>query len=529
MNNTHALLISEQNGLGRTNLVRLCAFITKYKYFESRITNDETKSEKYFRSVLRQSCLVSGIKGSQSIIYIRTEYHSHKLLENICIFAKTGHYPNLFTEKEIWCIVNEITPSVKGTKRFERTQTIYNNFLSLIKERIHIVVSLEPGLTQYKLANLLRQHSILFTDFYVDYYRSFRLDTLNGISRSYLALQIEESRARKLKRKYSLLNDDENEENDILSHKEIQTYSSLMVDIYLVAVEHYNHLFNAKQKFYSKQDFNRIFMPKPFNVSMFKQMAIYFRIYMKRIRQDLNEKLEKLHLAFKKIDQLELKLQSLDQNIEGAVVKLDNLDKIKQAWEDKIDEQKDVYRKAVEDCRQEEKLIENMNIALEKLRVEVKMDSGQNAANPQYELALKAIQSLDPNNFNELKTYRQPPQRVLAVVNTLCLMFRQPPGWQSGKQLLLRDNFFDELIFYDKKNVPDDIFNALKQICAVETFRPEHVLPGSKAAASFCTWILAIFEFSKYERTYGIKIRELKSSEDAYNKRLVNLGNFRIC
>ena len=97
-------------------------------------------------------------------------------------------------------------------------------------------------------------------------------------------------------------------------------------------------------------------------------------------------------------------------------------------------------------------------------------------------------------------------------------MFRQPPGWQSGKQLLLRDNFFDELIFYDKKNVPDDIFNALKQICAVETFRPEHVLPGSKAAASFCTWILAIFEFSKYERTFGIKIRELKSSEDAYNK-----------
>jgi len=40
---------------------------------------------------------------------------------------------------------------------------------------------------------------------------------------------------------------------------------------------------------------------------------------------------------------------------------------------------------------------------------------------------------------------------------------------------------------------------------------------------------LAIFEFSKYERTYGIKIRELKSSEDAYNKRLVNLGNFKIC
>jgi len=152
----------------------------------------------------------------------------------------------------------------------------------------------------------------------------------------------------------------------------------------------------------------------------------------------------------------------------------------------------------------------------------------QSALNPQYEMALKAIQSLDESNFNELRSYRSPPQRVLAVVNTLCLMFRQPPGWESGKQLLLRENFFDELVFYDKKNIPDDIFNALKQICAVETFRPEHVAPGSKAAASFCTWILAIYEFSKYERTYGIKIKEFKAFEEQYNKRLVQLGEKRL-
>lgn len=135
---------------------------------------------------------------------------------------------------------------------------------------------------------------------------------------------------------------------------------------------------------------------------------------------------------------------------------------------------------------------------------------------------------MDATNFNELKSYRSPPQRVLAVVNTLCLMFRQPPGWESGRQLLLRDNFFDELVFYDKKNVPDDIFNALKQICAVKTFRPEHVAPGSRAAASFCSWILAIYEFSKFERTYGIRTKELREFEELYNKRLVNLGEKRL-
>jgi hypothetical protein len=113
-------------------------------------------------------------------------------------------------------------------------------------------------------------------------------------------------------------------------------------------------------------------------------------------------------------------------------------------------------------------------------------------------------------------------------MNTLCLMFRQPPGWESGKQLLIREDFYDDLVYYDKKNVPDDIYQALGQICSVETFRPEHVVPGRVAAASFCRWILAIYEFSRFERTHGAKLKELKRQEEVYNKRLVVLGEKRI-
>ena len=270
----------------------------------------------------------------------------------------------MFTEKEIWCIVNEITPTIKGTKRFERTQTTYNNFLSLIKERVHIVISLESGISQYKLSNLMRAHSILFTDFYVDFYRAFRFDTLNLISREYLSSQIEESRARQLKRKYNLLEG----ENDIFTAKEIQVFSSVMVELHLIAVEHYNHLYNSKQKFYCKQEFSRTFMPKPFNVAMFKQMSVYFRIYMKRIREQVNEKIEKLDLAFNKIKHLEMRLHSIDTSISDAQTKLANLDKIKLAWEEKIEKQKEIYRSAVEDCRQEEKNIAEMGVILERLR-----------------------------------------------------------------------------------------------------------------------------------------------------------------
>ena len=145
MNRGSAVLISEQNGAGRTNSVRLCAFLAKMKYFEARLTNDQEKSEKYLRAVLRQCCLVSGIKGAHTILYVKTEFHSHQILENLCIFVKTGVYPGLFTEKEICHITGEIVPTLNSTKRSERTQLVHSNFLNSIQEKCHVVISLESG------------------------------------------------------------------------------------------------------------------------------------------------------------------------------------------------------------------------------------------------------------------------------------------------------------------------------------------------------------------------------------------------
>jgi hypothetical protein len=145
MSKSHALLISEKQSLGRTNLVRLAAFLARMKYFESRITNDSVKSEKYLKEVLKQCCLVSGIKGVHTIIYVKCEFHSHQVFDKLCVFIKTGIYPDLFNEKEICQIASEITPQIKADKRSERTLYVYNNFLNSIKEKIHLVISLNSG------------------------------------------------------------------------------------------------------------------------------------------------------------------------------------------------------------------------------------------------------------------------------------------------------------------------------------------------------------------------------------------------
>ena len=68
----------------------------------------------------------------------------------------------------------------------------------------------------------------------------------------------------------------------------------------------------------------------------------------------------------------------------------------------------------MEDCREEEKLINEMGIALDRLRQDVQADVER--ANPQYQNALNALKLLSKTDYDEIRTFRQPPQPVLAVM-----------------------------------------------------------------------------------------------------------------
>ena len=79
----------------------------------------------------------------------------------------------------------------------------------------------------------------------------------------------------------------------------------------------------------------------------------------------------------------------------------------------------------MEDCREEEKLLNEMRIALDRLRKDV--EEAVESASPQYENALNALRLLNKADYDEIRTFRQPPQPVLAVMNTICIMFHRKP------------------------------------------------------------------------------------------------------
>jgi dynein heavy chain len=83
---------------------------------------------------------------------------------------------------------------------------------------------------------------------------------------------------------------------------------------------------------------------------------------------------------------------------------------------------------------------------------------------------------------------------------------------------MVKENFFDDLLFYDKENIPDDIFDMLTKIVEFDTFSPTFVASSSKAASSLCSWILAVYEYAKIARSQKTKLEQVKAYQELYNK-----------
>lgn len=261
----------------------------------------------------------------------------------------------------------------------------------MIQNRVHLIISLESGksceilfksfifkilnklqikikgMNVFDLCNLFRLNSTIASDFYIDVYKPLHVEILNSIARYYLTLQIEENKAKKLnKKKFLNRFDDVLEEN--MSTKDIHLLSSCMVEMHCTARDAYLNTYTRNKNFDLRWP---IFLPKPFTVSMFQQLSVYFLIYMRRIKEQESIKIEKFERAFRKIDEVGERLRGYDHEKEILYKKLQDMDHLLNEWDVKIEKQKDAYRLAVDECKKEEKLVDEMSAALEKLKTEV--------------------------------------------------------------------------------------------------------------------------------------------------------------
>ncbi|GCC21412.1 hypothetical protein chiPu_0019882, partial [Chiloscyllium punctatum] len=211
--------------------------------------------------------------------------------------------------------------------------------------------------------------------------------------------------------------------------------------------------------------------------------------------------MERMGLGLDKIQQLYKEAEEYMKYIDNLKHKLNELAEIRRQLIDRFGKVKGEFIDLISKCRDEEFRIALLMRELE--AAQKKFDEEFGTVKPIYATALKALQSLNSANLDEIRTYRAPPPPVVMVMNTLCLMFGKPEGWENAKQLIGQPNFYQELEFYDKDNIQESVHKALGDIVDQPEFQPEVVREASQALESFSLWIKAIYQYSSLVREYS--------------------------
>ena len=76
-------------------------------------------------------------------------------------------------------------------------------------------------------------------------------------------------------------------------------------------------------------------------------------------------------------------------------------------------------------------------------------------AMPAYYASVDALKSLNKNDVNEVKAYKQPPELVVMTLECICILMGVKPDWGEAKKLMGDSAFLEKLQEYDKDNIAE--------------------------------------------------------------------------
>jgi len=225
------------------------------------------------------------------------------------------------------------------------------------------------------------------------------------------------------------------------------------------------------------------------------------------------QSIDKAHESY---DQMIIKCEESKSQLEQAIKRLEEL-------KDETDVCLNDYRTQFDATLETERKFKELEHFVNELRIQTDTNS---QFHPLFERAQSVLQTLDSHDFEEIRTYRKPPASVVLVVEAVCILFNEPATWDSGTNLLHRENFFQELEFFEKESVSPTAFQKLQH--RLNRVDEREVKKASTAALGLLHWLEAIAGFSTtYSKMLPI-INQLGKAENDLSQIQAELGRSRV-
>ncbi|XP_078514868.1 dynein heavy chain domain-containing protein 1 isoform X2 [Lissotriton helveticus] len=481
----HSILMAMSLGTGRRLLVSLAAKLTQSMLFE--VPDHATDAE--INTLIREAIWNAGILSKSTTLLVHERAGAHNLQKLLAVMSE-GTFQGLYLPEDIEDLFQGFLKANKNIKKTINPEVVFERFHQMVKNKLHVVILIEStGEKAFSspMIGLLKLASS------VDVYHSWSEETLMEVASHQLRMAIsctnpQGPRSALMMEVQSLL----------------PCICRLLTQIHLLAVKYAGHLSPCLP----------LLTPKTF-----LDFIDIFLILMTQLQEANRAHLNRMKKAVSRTDEVKDEVERYRTEVAEVTEKQQKAAEQTRNIRKRMEEERASLDRIIRECQYHETTHERLLCQLETLQNERKTSLHQ-IAQEYYAIAGK----LTVYDIEEIRSYRAPPHPVILVTDVLCMMFGRDPGWESAKLLIGKEDFYEDLEFYDKDHMSDEMYEALGQVISEGHFNPANFQTASVATASLCDWIRAVYTYSHRMRQLHPKVLQLQQFEAKVNKEEVKLS-----
>ena len=459
-------------GSGKQSCTRLASAMTGYKCWEIELKKGYDVN--MFREDLKELFELAGVGGTPvAFMLVDTQIVDESMLEDVNNILNTGEVPGMYASDEKEVIMADMRPVCESLGIPPSKDLCWQTFIERVKSNLHIVLCMSP------VGDAFRRRCRLFPSLIncstINWFTEWPEDALLSVAEK--SFESEDLGSAQLKTAVAKM--------CVQVHQTTQT----LADEFLL--ELHRHYYITPKSYLDM-------------IALYVEALREKRTEKESARSRLENGLSKLHECNEKVDDMEATLTALAPVLKEQGEATEIL--LVQVAKDQAEAEKIAVVVNKEAAEAKTKATE-----VQAIKDDAQQDLDK--ALPALESAVQALNALNKNDINEIRSFKKPPDLVQTVMDAVCILIEAPIGWDSAKKVLGDTSFLKNLIDYDKDAIGESVLKKLQKYVNNEEFTPANVGRVSKAAKSLCMWCLAMDTYSKVSKTVEPKRQALAEAQ----------------
>lgn len=514
----HLLLVG-LGGSGRKSSVKLASSIADAELVTVEVSRSYTFVD--WREDIKNLVMKAGINNKPTIfLFGDQQIKDEAFIEDVNALLNSGDLPNLFQTEDKSIILEKMTVAAKQSGRTTDTSptSMYAYFTERVRESLHIILVFSPIGDSFK--KRIQLYPSLINCCTIDWFTQWPVDALQRVAENFIkSMSIEELEERLSRPSSSqeFLSESKEEEDTKYLFRSMTVLEEKLVEM----VMHFNVTVSDESHQYQKEQGRTNYVTPTSYLEMLRCFKSMFKNKYTEItsqRDRYTTGLERLDFAAGQVSLMQEQLRDLQPKLKFASDETEKVMVIIERQTAEAEAKKEVLGA-------DENAANEASAAAQALKDDCESDLQE--AIPALNSALKALQTLRPEDITYLKTMKAPKDPIKMVMEAVCVLRGVRPDrgrdregkliedfWGPSTRMLNDIHFLDHLANFDKDNIPDVVIGVIKKkYINHRDFHPDKVKSIYAPAEGLCKWVIAMNTYNQVAKIVAPKKVALAAAE----------------